>query len=552
MADELFGLVTKEGQPVPLSRVDVKGTLAGRGTRVKVTQVFENRESNPVEALYKFPLPENSTICRFRAVVGDRVSEGMIEEREKAFQLYDEALTKGDGGYLLDEERPNIFTLSVGNLNPNTSASIEIEYVALLEAKGTEVRFSLPTTISPRYVPQRTPDQKGIPVESLVNPPVNLDVPYRISIILEIWGKETISSVNSPSHPVSLKFEDDSIKAEFTSGAAAMDRDFVLNIQYKPSFQNRGYFLSNEKGTFFQLDLCPAESDGTETSPHGKEVIFLLDCSGSMAGDSIHQAKAALEIFLKALREGMRFNLFRFGSTYEKLFPKSVPYNGQNLKEVVNRLKKVDADLGGTEVFGPLGEIYNQKVPDGCSREVILITDGQIGNESEIMELVKNGDGGSRLFTVGIGYGPNEYFIRQLSRVTGGTSELIAPGERIEPKILRLFKRVMSERIEDLKINWEDGSLQAEQAPFTSQLFKGESVSIFARAKESSPPPKEIKVSFRKGSSTSEWSIPIQESKGSEEAVHLLWARERVRDLRRGLPKASKKVRDRPKEKRSK
>ena len=532
--DELFGLVTREGQSIPLSRVDVKGTLAGRGARVKVTQVFENRESKPVEAIYKFPLPENSTVCRFKTVVGDKVTEGTVEERDKAFQIYDEALTRGDGGYILDEERPNIFTLSVGNLNPGATASIEIEYVCLLEAKGPEVRFFLPTTISPRYVPERTPDVNGIPVEVLVNPPVSLDVPYRLSILLEIRGKETISSVDSPSHKVSLKFEDDSIRAEFTSGTAAMDRDFVLNVHYKDLFQNRGYFFSNEKGNFFQLDLCPAEPDGTGTSSPGKEVIFLLDCSGSMEGSSIQQAKAALEIFLKALREGMRFNLFRFGSSYEKLFTESISYNGENLKEMLNRLKKVDANLGGTEVLAPLREIYKQKVPDGYSREVILITDGEIGNESEIMELIKEGDHGSRLFTVGIGYGPNEYFIRQLTRVAGGTSELIAPGERIEPKILRLFKQVMSERIGDLKIDWNNGNLQTEQAPFNPVLFARESMSVFARAKEGLNIPKEIPVSLMVGKSRKEWSIPVQEVRGEGAPVHLLWAKERIRDLEEG------------------
>jgi Ca-activated chloride channel family protein len=543
--DELIGLITKEGNPVPLNKVDVRGTLTGRGARVKVTQVFENREPGSIEAVYKFPLPENSTVCRFKTVVGDKVTEGTVEERDKAFHLYDEALSRGDGGYLLDEERPNIFTLSVGNLNPGTSASIEIEYVALLDAKGTEVRFFLPTTISPRYVPERTPDEKGIPVDELVNPPISSEVSYRLSIFLQIEGKETISSIDSPSHTISQAFEDEVIRAEFTSGAVVMDRDFVLNIHYKDLFRNRGYFFSNEKGNFLQLDLCPsesaAESNGVEISAAEKEIIFLLDCSGSMEGDSILQAKTALEIFLKALKEGTRFNLYRFGSRYEKLSPESLPYNAETLKEMLNRLKRVNANLGGTEVLAPLKEIYQSKPTDGYFREVILITDGQIGNESEIMELIKKGDQGSRLFTVGIGYGPNEYFIRQLTRVAGGTSEFITPGERIEPKILRLFKQVMSGRIDDLKIDWDNDNLQTEQAPFNPVLFSRESMSIFARAKEGLNTPKEIPVSFRMGKSRKEWSIPVQEVRGEGAPVHLLWAKERIRDFEEGTAKGFKK-----------
>ncbi len=159
------------------------------------------------------------------------------------------------------------------------------------------------------------------------------------------------------------------------------------------------------------------------------------------------------------------------------------------------------------------------------------MTDGQIGNESEVMELVKKGDQGSRLFTVGIGYGPNEYFIRQLTRLAGGTSELVAPGERIEPKILRLFKQVMSERMDDLRIDWGSGNLQAEQAPFNPVLFTRGTMSVFARVKENLKAPGEIPVSFRAGKNRKEWSIPIQEVKGEGAPVHLLWARERIRDL---------------------
>lgn len=159
--NELVGLITREMVPVPLTGVTVEGEIVGRGARVKVTQEFANQEATAIEAVYKFPLPEGSAVCGFKAVVGERVIEGVIEERERAFEIYDKALSQGDRAFLLDEERPNIFTLSVGRIEPGESAAIEIEYITLLDAHGTEVRFFLPTTISPRHVPERTPDQKG-------------------------------------------------------------------------------------------------------------------------------------------------------------------------------------------------------------------------------------------------------------------------------------------------------------------------------------------------------------------------------------------------------
>ena len=172
MTEELLGLVTADTKatPVPLTAVKVEGNIAGRGAKVKIIQSFKNKEDQPIEAVYKFPLPEGGAVCGFKAIIGEKIIEGDIEEREKAFELYDEALSEGHGAMLLDEERPNIFTLSVGNLNPGDTAIIEIEYVTLLEATGSEVRFFLPTTISPRYIPNGTPDNNGIPEDGLINP----------------------------------------------------------------------------------------------------------------------------------------------------------------------------------------------------------------------------------------------------------------------------------------------------------------------------------------------------------------------------------------------
>ena len=146
-----FGLLisNKEntGSPIPLLGVKAEGQIMGRGARVRVLQRFRNQESKAVEAIYKFPLPEGAAICGFKAHIGDRVIEGKVEEKEKAFEIYDKALIEGHGGYLLDEERPNIFTLSVGNLNPGSEVLVELEYVTLLDGDGAAVRFFLPTTI---------------------------------------------------------------------------------------------------------------------------------------------------------------------------------------------------------------------------------------------------------------------------------------------------------------------------------------------------------------------------------------------------------------------
>ncbi|MBI4332738.1 MAG: VWA domain-containing protein [Chloroflexi bacterium] len=433
MIQECFGLLTRKATPVPLTGVEVTGTVTGRAARVRVRQTFKNIEPDPIEAVYKFPLPEGAALCGFRAVIGARTITGQVKEREEAFKEYDDALAAGHGGYLLDEERPNIFTLSVGNLPPQASAVIEIQYASLLETNGPEVRFSLPTTISPRYLPGRMGDEDGIPPGKIINPDVTLDAKHGLKLQVAIAGKDGVAAVECPSHAISTEFGHDCVLVSFAAGTGAMDRDFVLNIKYARAFENRAFAYRTDHEVFLQADLSSDNADLPADDKQGREIVFLLDCSGSMQGISIAEARAALEIFLRGLAPGTEFNLYRFGSSFDKLFPSSQKYTPDSLDQALRYLSRTDADLGGTEVLAPLADIFARPAGAGSARSIILITDGQIGNEAEILDLVRRQDAAkARLFAVGIGHGPNEYFIKQICRISGGAAEMIAPGERIE------------------------------------------------------------------------------------------------------------------------
>ncbi|MGQ9653955.1 MAG: VIT domain-containing protein [Thermodesulfobacteriota bacterium] len=156
---EPWGLWSHDAVAVPLLGVAVQGEILGRSAKVRVSQRFRNEEERPLEAVYKFPLPEGAAVCGFQARVDGRVIRGEVEERDKAFEMYDKALAKGEGGYLLDQERPNVFTMSVGNLNPGTEVLVQVDYIALSDMDGASLRFFLPTTISPRYIPDHMPER---------------------------------------------------------------------------------------------------------------------------------------------------------------------------------------------------------------------------------------------------------------------------------------------------------------------------------------------------------------------------------------------------------
>ena len=532
---ERFGLFTKEDMPVPLTGVTVNGTITGRTAKVNVRQRFENREKKAIEAVYKFPLPEGSSVCGFTVAVDDRVLRGRVEEREQAFREYDEALAQGHGAFLLDEERPNVFTLSVGNVKPRHAVDIEVAYVSTLETNGGEVRFMLPTTISPRYVPADMPDQDGIPVDKLINPELLLDVPYGLQLHLDVLGRKDIAGIECPSHTVRTSYADEAIVVEFSSATVAMDRDFVLTITRAKGFENRGYSCKDDDHSYVQVDFSPRfddASDGStvESKLSASEVVFLLDCSASMGGTSIAQAKKALEVFLRGVPAGALFNVYRFGSTFSKLYPHSIDYNEKTLATALQHLAGMDADLGGTELLSPLRDIYGTATQNGVTRSIVLLTDGQVGNEADVLTLVQS-DSKTKLFTVGIGFGPNEYLVKRLAALSGGATESVAPGERIESKVLRLFGKVMKGAVEDLVVDW--GAV-AEQAPLRPVVHDGECISLLARL-AGGVVPEVAKLRGKVNGAEQEWDVACRRVDDQDAALPLLWARARISDLEEGV-----------------
>lgn len=540
-------LFEKEGGVVPLVGVDVQADINGRGAKVKISQRFRNTEKKTIEAVYKFPLPENVAVCGFRALIDNRIIEGRIEEKEKAFEFYDKALAEGHKAQLMDEERPNIFTLSIGNIKPGSSVIIEITYITLLDAHGTEVRFYLPTTISPRFTPESQKDDNGIPVRDIVNPPFEFQVPYGMTINVNVHDRKAIASIESPSHTINTRFNSDDAVVTFSADQAAMDRDFVLTITYGKDFANRAYVSRDHDETFIQVDLTPdgtAEADKTNHAPQGREIVFLLDCSGSMQGSSIEEARKALEILIRALSKDMMFNIYRFGSGFEHLYRHSKQYDEKSMKEALKYLSETDASMGGTEVLPPLADIYEKNPDDGFRRDVILITDGEISNEDEVIELVQRHNHTTALSTVGIGSGPNEFLIKGVARAAGGSSELIAPNERIEPKVLRLFQKVMAGRIGGLKI---DCGLEIDQAPAYPVAYVKQGTSIFARVKGGGSPGKAVSVQQHDGQGAilRKWDIDLEEVNNREMPISKLWAREKIREIEEGggLPEGTRQHR---------
>ncbi|MCC6621542.1 MAG: VWA domain-containing protein [Deltaproteobacteria bacterium] len=509
---------------VPLEGVAIAATLAGGAAEVTVSQRYKNAEPRPLEALYVFPLPSDAAVCGFVAEVDGRRIEGRVEERDKAFEIYDDAMAEGHGAFLLDQERPNIFTASVGNLRPGASVTIQIRYVMALGLEGEAFRFQLPTTVSPRYTPAPTTPEVGQPDADRVNPERWLAVPYGLTLVVDIDGAPR--RVESPSHPIRTVIggADRPTRVELGQDVSALDRDFVLLVELEAAHVPTARVARGADGDrYLQVQFIPTFGDAERQA--GQEVIFLVDCSGSMGGDSIAQARRAMELCIRALSERDTFDVVRFGSTFDHLFGQARALDAATLAQAVAHIARTDASLGGTEIHAPLDAILKRPVDPARARQILLLTDGQVSNESQVIELAQANAASARIFTFGIGAGVSEHLVKELARVTRGQVELIYPGERIEPKVLRHFGRLRTPTLGDIRVDW--GGLEVEQAPrVTPPVFQGEAVTIMAKVRAGQA----TAATLRAGAHA--WTVPLDlERARAGGPVPTLWARAAIRDL---------------------
>jgi len=527
--------VTSSQVSIPLQGVRIEACLTGLGSEVTVTQRYTNLETVDVEAVYVFPLEEGAAVCGFTARVGDRLIHGRVEEREKAFEVYDDAMAAGHGAFLLDQERPNIFTVSVGNLRPQQTIEIAITYVTLLTFEGAAVRLLIPTTVSPRYVPVGPPEV-GQPDGEHVNPPAQETVPYGLTLTVEIRDTN-MTQIESPSHAIRTTPHSHgttvtlaSAQADSPSPYVALDRDFVLLMRPEDAHQPVAHVAREADGTLCAMVIFHPQPLGIPS--RGNEVLFLLDCSGSMQGDSIAQAQRALALCVRALATHDSFNIVCFGSHFTSLWPTPQPYSQASLEEATQYIQQVQADLGGTEILAPLQHLLQMAPDPERPRQLLVLTDGEVSNEADVIDLCGRYATTARVFAFGIGAGVSEHLVRGVARASHGAAEFIYPGERIEPKVLRMFGRVHTPAFKHVHIDW--GGLEVEQAPAVCPaVFGGDSLTVFGRLQGGTTD----KVVLHADAHT--WEVPIAlEQPETGGPIPTLWARHRIRDLegRHGAP----------------
>ena len=527
-----IGLRTaNESDRIALRGVRLRARVAGMSLKATLEQTFVNLEARAIESVYTFPLPEGAAVCGFEIVFFDKVFTGVVEETDRAIRKYDDAITDGDGAYLLEQHRPDVFCVRVGNLKPRQAVTVRLSYVNDVQIVDRSIRLSFPTTVAPRYATSSGVDPIDAAIDAdALNPPHVLDVPYGLSMEVEIDLDKVVTGVSSPSHAIEARRgPKQAWMVNFAGGGAAeMDRDVVLNLALAREQEPFALATTTAAGErFLAINFLPEFSEEDLTQTQSGETIFVLDCSGSMQGESIAQATAALECCLRAMSAGERFNICRFGSRYELLDTAPLIYDRKTL-ETALAFVRGPADLGGTELLAPLEAILSQKPAAGSVRNIVLLTDGQVSNENAVIALAKLRRSCNRFFTFGIGTAASAFLVNGLARVTGGAAEFIAPGERIEEKVLRTFGRIASPPVTDVEIDF--GNADAQVAPrVLPPLFDGDALRIFARLPGRMPETVTLRCNAASGPKS--WGVAVREAADPSDVLPALWARAMIRTI---------------------
>ncbi|MFY0526144.1 VIT domain-containing protein [Archangium gephyra] len=527
------GLYTQSGAQVPLQGVDVTGELLGGHARVRVRQRYRNTESKPVEAVYVFPLPSDATLTAFSMECAGRRVQGVLKEREEAFRAYDDAVTAGHGAALLDQERPNVFTAQVGNLLPGEETLVEVEFLQAIQVEEGCVRWALPTLVAPRYIPGApTGDRSAhgsaeptnrVPDADRITPPVG-DARYGLTLdLLLALGREVV--VESPSHKLDISRAEGGTRVKLSQPHVALDRDLVLSIRSPDTSTPLTTLVTHRMGEepgSFALTVVP-DLLGMAAGPRRQEVVFVVDTSGSMDGESLPQAQGALRLCLRHLREGDRFNIIAFENSFRLFSPEPVTFTQKTLEQADRWVAALNAS-GGTELLQPMVAAM-QAAPDGV---VVLLTDGQVGNESEILNAVMGARKTARIYSFGIGTNVSDVLLKDLARQTGGAVEFIHPGERIDDKVVAQFSRALAPRVTGVEVRFE-GVEASELAPAEPpQLVDGTPWSLFGRY--TTPGSGKLVLKGKSGAETFSLSIPVSfPAQSDRPAVEKLWAAERIR-----------------------
>jgi Ca-activated chloride channel homolog len=464
--------MNKDNQQMALQSVSAKGTVSGLLLEMTIRQKYKNNTKKNIETVYTFPMGWGATLMDMNAEIAGKRLSGLVTEKQEAEEQYERAIQKGDTPIMLEKNSDGIYTANLGNLKPNEEAVIEYTYNQLLRFSEGTVRITLPTTIAPRY---GDINLGGIADHQNVDTDFLVEYPFTLALTLKDGMEQAV--VECPSHQIQVSKNDESMIVELKR-SAFLDRDFILNLS---QLANQSFCLVTPdpelgpEGCVVLASFCPP--------PISKELIqaadikILVDCSGSMEGDSIASAKRALHHVLSQLNDGDCFSYSQFGGNIKHGFSQLKPVNSFNISAASVLVSNTQANMGGTEIEDALISTFNLK-GQRDKANVLLITDGEVWDTSNIIAAAKRS--GHRIFAIGVGSSPAETLLREMAELTGGACELVSPREDIEAAIVRMFNRIHLPPAQEIEIDWGTNVIPEWSIGTNTAIFGGNTTHVFA------------------------------------------------------------------------
>ena len=527
----------KEQVPVPLKHTDVQGDIQGYIATVDVTQQFHNPFASKIEAVYVFPLPQNAAVNDFVMTVGERKIRGVIREREQAERIYTAARNQGYVASLLTQERPNIFTQKVANIEPGKQIDINMKYFQTLAYDDGWYEFVFPMVVGPRFNPPCTTNGIGVAARGQHGTSgQSTEVQYLsshkrsghdISLALTLDTGVEIQEIQSVNHQIErTRTEGQQVRIRLSDTKTVPNEDFVL--RYRVAGQQVRTALmthEDEQGKFFTLVAYPPfELEHQARNP--MEMIFVLDCSGSMSGKPLAQVKAAVCSALDNLRPNDSFQIIRFSSRASKLGRQpllATPQNVRRGKKYVNSL----AGSGGTQMIKGMTAALDFDHDPSRTRVVSFMTDGFIGNEAQVLQTIHQNLGDSRIFSFGVGQSPNRYLMDRMALMGRGAVAYLSLNNNATEVMDHFAQRISHAAMSDLSIDWGDADVQDAYPQRLPDLIVGRQLVVTGRYKGELT---DVQIRGRVNGQEVALPVPIQEV-AKHSAIPSVWARMKIAEL---------------------
>lgn len=537
----MLAKVEEKEIPLPLKHTDVKGQISGYIATVEVTQQFENPYSEKIEAVYVFPLPQNAAVNEFIMVIGERKIRGIIRERQEAEQIYAEARRQGYVASLLTQERPNIFTQKVANIEPGKAIDVNIKYFNTLAYVDGCYEFVFPMVVGPRFNPPGSTDGVGAVGRGKAGlSGQKTEVQYLkpdersghdIALAVDIDAGVEIEEISCATHAIQ-KSSDAPEKAhvQISPLDTIPNKDFVL--RYKVAGRTVKSALvthTDERGGFFTLMLYPPDDlKALQRAP--MEMVFVLDCSGSMNGQPIAKAKDAVKRALRKLGPDDTFQVIRFSQSASQFGSQPVPATPENVRKAIAYVDDLKGS-GGTMMIEGIKAALEFPHDERRFRLVSFLTDGYIGNEAEILEAIHDRLGDSRIFSFGVGSSVNRYLLDRMAKLGKGAVAYIGPNDSSSEIVDLFYDRISHPALTDVTIDW--GSLEVEDV-YPSRipdLFVGRPVIVTGRfaGRQNTT----VRVQGKVGNYEKELAIPVglANEASTHPGIACVWARKKIEEL---------------------